>query len=73
MDERKASATLLRAMAAELHGEVLEPQRAGEVAEDLNRLLVHARAAAAGNGFDAEPGQFAVALARLARPGPGAA
>jgi hypothetical protein len=67
MDEGMASAALVRAMAAEMRGEQLTEERAAEIAEDLRRIVGHARAAAAGNEFSAEPSQFGTTLARLAR------
>ncbi len=62
------SAELVRAMAAGLRGEALTEERAAEVATDLKRGIGHARAVAALNDMNAEPGGLAAALARLARP-----
>lgn len=66
MTDRAPTAALIQAMAAQLRGETLSDQRAAEVATDLRRLASHARAVAVENDFNAEPGQFAVALVRLA-------
>lgn len=60
------SAELVAAL-ARWRGETLSPERAAEVAADLARIVGHARAAAAGNDFNAEPGRWPLALARLAR------
>jgi hypothetical protein len=69
MTDRTLTAALVQAMAAQLRGETLSDQRATEVAADLQRLASNARAVAAENDFNAEPGHFASTLMRLASGG----
>jgi len=57
-------------MAAGLRGEALSEERAVAVSTDLKRGMGVARAAAALNDLNAEPGGLAAALARLARTAP---
>jgi hypothetical protein len=66
MADHFPSPALVREMAAQWRGEAMTEQRAAEVAADLRRIVGHARAAAEGNDFDAEPAAFAAALQRLA-------
>jgi hypothetical protein len=61
------TAELVTAMAAQWRGEQLGAQRAAELAADLQRIVGHARAAAQGSGFNAEPNGLAPVLESLAR------
>ncbi|MGY2492244.1 hypothetical protein [Cupriavidus sp. CP313] len=52
--------------AARWRGDCIDERRAAELAADLRRIVGHAREAAEGNDFNAEPYQFATVLADLA-------
>lgn len=63
----KVSPELIRLMAVQLRGLKIREARAAQLAVEVARVNDAARAAAAHNDFNDEPGRYGVVLADLAK------